>query len=132
MNKEYNCPNCGAPIGYSSKCQYCGTLLDWIPVTHLTITVDRPEVRTYKSQIYIDDYNFQQQVMGDKEFEEFIENNLARELLPAVKDNMSTYSMRSCDTEGFAPFGKVFTGVIKLVVNKKDKETGQRAEWYGN
>lgn len=27
----YNCPNCGAPIGYSKVCQYCGTRLRWKP-----------------------------------------------------------------------------------------------------
>jgi hypothetical protein len=32
----YNCPNCGAPIGYTDKCDYCGTLLDWHPyVRHI-------------------------------------------------------------------------------------------------
>ena len=33
MSERYNCPNCGAPIGYAPRCQYCGTLLNWIPVT---------------------------------------------------------------------------------------------------
>lgn len=32
MKKDYNCPNCGAPIGYSDKCEYCGTLLRWTPM----------------------------------------------------------------------------------------------------
>ena len=30
---KYNCPNCGAPIGVSSKCEYCGTVLKWVPLT---------------------------------------------------------------------------------------------------
>ena len=34
--KEYNCPNCGAPIGYTDKCEYCGTRIEWRPyVIHL-------------------------------------------------------------------------------------------------
>lgn len=32
----YNCPNCGAPIGYMDKCDYCGTRIEWRPyVIHL-------------------------------------------------------------------------------------------------
>ena len=32
----YNCPNCGAPIGYTDKCDYCGTRIEWRPyVIHL-------------------------------------------------------------------------------------------------
>ena len=33
MAKEFNCPNCGAPIGYSERCEYCGTVLRWMPMT---------------------------------------------------------------------------------------------------
>ena len=34
--KEYNCPNCGAPIGFAEKCEYCGTRIEWRPyVIHL-------------------------------------------------------------------------------------------------
>ena len=32
MSEKYNCPNCGAPIGYSDKCEYCGTVLRWTPM----------------------------------------------------------------------------------------------------
>lgn len=35
--KIYNCPNCAAPIGYSDKCEYCGTLLRWIPFDEMKI-----------------------------------------------------------------------------------------------
>lgn len=35
--KIYNCPNCAAPIGYSNKCEYCGTLLRWIPFDEMKI-----------------------------------------------------------------------------------------------
>lgn len=28
MSKITNCPNCGAPLGYSSKCEYCGTIVE--------------------------------------------------------------------------------------------------------
>ena len=36
MSENYNCPNCGAPIGYTEKCDYCGTRIEWRPyVIHL-------------------------------------------------------------------------------------------------
>ena len=36
MSENYNCPNCGAPIGYTDKCDYCGTRIEWRPyVIHL-------------------------------------------------------------------------------------------------
>lgn len=35
--KIYNCPNCAAPIGYGDKCEYCGTLLHWIPFDEMKI-----------------------------------------------------------------------------------------------
>lgn len=25
----YNCPNCGAPVGYQNRCHYCGTYFKW-------------------------------------------------------------------------------------------------------
>lgn len=31
--KTYECPNCGASIGYQGRCEYCGSVLDWIPTT---------------------------------------------------------------------------------------------------
>lgn len=36
MSENYNCPNCGAPIGFTEKCEYCGTRIEWRPyVIHL-------------------------------------------------------------------------------------------------
>ena len=29
--KDYNCPNCGAPIGFTDKCEYCATRIEWRP-----------------------------------------------------------------------------------------------------
>lgn len=43
--KEYNCPNCGAPIGFTEKCEYCGTRIEWRPyVIHLA-----PQLYYYKT-----------------------------------------------------------------------------------
>ena len=38
-DRWYNCPNCGAPIGYSPVCQYCGTRLDWLPFKEVDILI---------------------------------------------------------------------------------------------
>ena len=38
-DRLYNCPNCGAPIGYSPVCQYCGTRLDWLPFKEVDILI---------------------------------------------------------------------------------------------
>ena len=35
MSEKYNCPNCGAPIGFGSICEYCGTVLHWIPSMYI-------------------------------------------------------------------------------------------------
>ena len=35
--KKYNCPNCAAPITNYEKCEYCGTLIDWMPVSRCEI-----------------------------------------------------------------------------------------------
>lgn len=46
MTESYNCPNCGAPIGYSPHCQYCGTLLNWIPAVAVTFKAEREKIKT--------------------------------------------------------------------------------------
>ena len=46
MSERYNCPNCGAPIGYSPSCQYCGTLLNWVPAVAVTFKAEREKIKT--------------------------------------------------------------------------------------
>ena len=41
----YNCPNCAAPIGYHEVCPYCGTALDWVPTVHMTLKVEKRNIR---------------------------------------------------------------------------------------
>ena len=43
MNKLTNCPNCGAPLGHSSKCEYCGTVFHF-----------RDELADIKCQVALD------------------------------------------------------------------------------
>ena len=42
---KYNCPNCAAPIGYHEVCPYCGTALDWVPTVHMTLKVEKRNIR---------------------------------------------------------------------------------------
>lgn len=37
--RKYNCPNCAAPITNLYKCDYCGTMLDWIPMQKIDIKI---------------------------------------------------------------------------------------------
>lgn len=45
MSERYNCPNCAAPIGYSPRCQYCGTRLDWVPIIAVNFTAEPRNVK---------------------------------------------------------------------------------------
>lgn len=56
--ESYNCPNCGAPIGYQDRCEYCGTRIEWRPYeihlaprlcyckTHCASAIGKVEKRT--------------------------------------------------------------------------------------
>ena len=86
--KIYNCPNCGAPIGYGSKCEYCGTPLDWMPIdlSPVKIVLHQPRVKTYVSRISIPI-----RWMNDipkEEREKIIKNRLVESMFPAVEENM--------------------------------------------
>lgn len=37
--RKYNCPNCAAPITNPYKCDYCGTMLDWIPIQKIDLKI---------------------------------------------------------------------------------------------
>ena len=53
MAKGYNCPNCGAPIGYSEVCQYCGTRLRWIPVQEYKIVTVPAKIEVLRSVVQV-------------------------------------------------------------------------------
>ena len=52
-NRQYNCPNCGAPIGYSETCQYCGTRLFWYPVTKIEFLPVNRKVEKLRAETVI-------------------------------------------------------------------------------
>lgn len=56
----YNCPNCGAPIGYSQTCAYCGTRLTWIPQMTVYLDYKRADVDTLLISHTIDKFRLKQ------------------------------------------------------------------------
>lgn len=57
QTKEYNCPNCGAPIGRDrDSCPYCGTAFDWFPTVHNTIVMENPYITKIRGVAEIDEW----------------------------------------------------------------------------
>lgn len=69
--RKYNCPNCGAPIGYSEFCSYCGTRLDWMPFTSVKVEICPKKIVTLKAVVevpfsakeYLDPVEYNRMVM---------------------------------------------------------------------
>ena len=57
--KLYNCPNCAAPIGYSPKCEYCGTVLRWMPFEEMKIETVYVNTEKLVAQTAIDERDFE-------------------------------------------------------------------------
>ena len=90
--KKYNCPNCGAPIGYSNRCQYCGTVLDWTPHIAGTIVYTSLPVDQLVAEVCIPE-------IVAKDFEEdFLIDALAKQFLPQVKERMEIRTELRIDT----------------------------------
>lgn len=60
---KYNCPNCGAPIGYTERCPYCLTVLNWRPtlIEFVPASFDehKIEARVEIDEIYTNERNIQ-------------------------------------------------------------------------
>lgn len=59
MAKLTNCPNCGAPLGYSSKCEYCGSVVEnGAAFRPMEIVAIRPDMRKVemKAMVRLDPY----------------------------------------------------------------------------
>lgn len=57
MQKEYSCPNCGAPLDGTGRCSYCGTVFERskniVGEVHY-IAVGDPQAKVLKSDVYLD------------------------------------------------------------------------------
>lgn len=55
--REYNCPNCGAPIGYAEICPYCKTRLNWTPTVEILYTPTRYSQSKIeaRAKVYLED-----------------------------------------------------------------------------
>lgn len=90
MSKLTNCPNCGAPLGHSSKCEYCGTVVEnGAAFRPMEIVAIRPNMRKVemKAQVMLDpclDENVQVPMVAARLKADMV-HKLAEQLAEAVK-----------------------------------------------
>lgn len=84
MSERYNCPNCGAPIGYSPHCQYCGTLLNWIPVVSVNFTAEPRSIKKIVGKVMFTRNNLLG--LGDDTAQLLAEQQLAEQFARKVPD----------------------------------------------
>ena len=83
MSERYNCPNCGAPIGYSPRCQYCGTLLNWIPVT-VEFVAQPMNAKKLVAQRIIDEEDIR--LLGEEQADRCAKDSLAMMFAKKIPD----------------------------------------------
>lgn len=114
MKEMYNCPNCGAPIGYSPKCEYCGTVLRWLPFESKTINlvVYPKDVIKVMSAIRVDPYEIRNLHMT--------EGQLRRQLAYEMVDHISSPEFMEIRREPrLTNFDTEYRGIIRLVRPKE-------------
>lgn len=90
MKAITNCPNCGAPMGYSPKCDYCGTIVEnGAAFRPMEIVAIRPNMRKLemKGQVMLDpclDENVQAPMVAARLKADMV-HKLAEQLAEAVK-----------------------------------------------
>ena len=89
-NKKYNCPNCGAPIGYDEKCAYCGTLLNWVPTTEVRFVPEQMQRSILEARVSID----YRSLIGAGIKEEQIKDELKRQLAEAIPEAWEVQAMQ--------------------------------------
>lgn len=82
--RKYNCPNCGAPIAYSEKCEYCGMLFTWTPtIADVTLVPRFMNVRQVKVRVSADMYLMRGGSTTREDIVERLKQDLS-EFLPSV------------------------------------------------
>lgn len=84
MSERYNCPNCGAPIGYSPHCQYCGTLLNWIPFIAACFTAEPRNIRKLVGKVMFTRNNILG--LGEEVVQHLAEQQLAEQFARKIPD----------------------------------------------
>ena len=84
MSERYNCPNCGAPIGYASRCQYCGTVLSWIPVVSVHFTAEPRNVKKLVGKVMFTHNNILG--LGETVAQTLAERELAEQFARKIPD----------------------------------------------
>lgn len=82
-DRKYNCPNCGAPIGYTELCVYCGTRLHWIPTTNITFTPTRYERKKLVARAEVNEEDLRSGQLEEKTVLRHLRDQLA-ERIPEV------------------------------------------------
>ena len=106
--KKYNCPNCGEPIGYTERCPYCLTVLNWRPtlIEFVPASFDehKIEARVEIDEIYTSERNIQA-----KKNMAIVEERLATQL---AKDLPLFWDLR----EEHDPFRQkmIYSAVLRL------------------
>ena len=98
--KRYNCPNCGAPIGYSDTCQYCGTRLNWIPFTSVKVEICPKTIVPLETKMIV--YDEAKMVLSPQNYESMVYNQLSRKIAEGIPEFMDIRSIdrpELCSTE---------------------------------
>lgn len=104
MTESYNCPNCGAPIGYSPQCLYCGTLLKWIPTTAIIFKAESDNVKKLVCRIRYDNglLSYVGAEVGRRHAEKELAEQMAKKLTEVwdfeIKDDTTTGGKEYCAT----------------------------------
>ena len=98
--RQYNCPNCAAPLTGGDICPYCGTRIEWIPMVACNISV-RPK----KVVPIISDYRVTREEyknMGSGRYDDIC--------MERVKSELGCYATR------YAKLKKVFVPELNHIV----------------
>ena len=84
-----NCPNCGAPLGRSSKCEYCGSVVEnhaaFLPIEYrIEYRVVRPGMRKVeiKAQVALDPF------LSDNAQEKYVTEVLRRDMTRKLAEGL--------------------------------------------
>lgn len=98
--KMYNCPNCGAPIGYSEICQYCGTRLSWVPFTSVKVEICPKTIVPLENVMMVP---FEAKaVLPPEDYTNMVYHELSRKVAEVIPEFMEIRSMdrlELCSTE---------------------------------
>ena len=111
--ETYKCPNCGAPIGYVKRCQYCGSVIEWIPTTGIKFIGLREDTVQLNAEVELDQYLVRTGVVTKEMVIDTLKEELAKQIIPfmTVYENFDIREMKN-----------KFHAVLVVVRNRHRKE----------